>query len=94
VADHGGARAGWYHYWPGRFFEDPDRLLGDRPDLLSHPGIEGWLPAAGLPGWDVDFNSQPLEHLYDGFSSLGVESIQEAGDKQVYVRSLHRRSGF
>jgi hypothetical protein len=58
-------------------------MFCDRASLAAHPGVEGRLPAAGLPGRKFHLYPGPVEHMYDRFAQLGVKCIDDAGRKEL-----------
>jgi hypothetical protein len=58
-------------------------MPGNWPGFFSHPGIVGWLAAAGLPGGHFGSHTAPSQYLDDIFTNLGVECIDDAGDEQL-----------
>ncbi len=58
------------------------RKCRDGPCLVGIAGIEGGLAAAGLGLREMHLVAQALEHLGDGDADLGIDLIDDAGDKQ------------
>ena len=84
--DHVGTGTGRDNDIPVRFFEDADRMFHNRTRLRPQAGVEGRLSAAGLIAWKLHGETHAAENAEDGFSRLGVERIDQAGDEK-----LHRR---
>lgn len=83
--EHVRARTGWHHDIAGRFFEDLNRVFSDGTRLSTQARVEGWLSATGLVGREVHVNAEAVENVYDGFTSLRVERIDETGDEKLNV---------
>ena len=83
--EHVRARTGWHHDIAGRFFEDLNRVFRDGARLRSQACVEGWLSATGLVGREVHVKAEAVENVYDGFTSLRVERIDETGDEKLDV---------
>jgi hypothetical protein len=85
MLNHVGAGTGWHHNITGCFFEHADHMLCHRSGFGAHARVEGWLSATGLVGGKIHVNAEAVENVHDGFTSLRVERIDEAGDEKLNV---------
>jgi hypothetical protein len=59
-------------------------MFDQRARFVPQTGVEGWLPAAGLIGWEFHGLSEAAEDADDGLARFRVERIDEAGDEELH----------
>jgi hypothetical protein len=67
-----------------RWLKNLDGVHRSRARLGAHPGVEGWLPTAGLPWGELHGRAGAPQHLNDRFPDFRVQGIDDAGDKKLY----------
>jgi hypothetical protein len=58
-------------------------MPGNWGGLAAQPGIEGWLPAAGLSRWEFNPHTGSLQNPHDGFSGGWIQAVYQAGDEKL-----------
>ncbi len=62
--------------------EDVEEMPGHLTGVVPVSGIEGGLPAAGLPVREDDFRAVTFEKIRCGQADAGIERVDHAGDEQ------------
>ena len=86
--EHVGAGTRWHHNIACRLFEHTNHVLCNWSGFGAQACVEGWLSATGLVRGEFHGNAQAAENVHDGFTSLRVERIDEAGDEKLNVRHV------
>src|SRR5258706_3324021 len=83
--DHVSAGTRWHHNITRCFFEHANHVFCNRACFCARTCVEGWLSATGLVDGKVHINAEATENVHDGFTSLRVARIDEAGDEKLNV---------
>ena len=84
--EHVGAGTRWHHNIARCFFEHADHMLYNGSSFGAQACVEGWLSATRLVAGEFHVNAEAAENVHDGFTSLRVERIDEAGDEKLNGR--------
>lgn len=83
MTNHRGARTRRNDNVAPGFLKSFDRLNRNRAGLIAQAGVKGRLSATGLFRRELDLLTNPLQNLHNGFSDLGVERVNDAGDEEL-----------